>query len=125
MTLLARIAVALAGLFSLAMGLQTFFMPGEAAVALGFGDALPPMGENTFRGDIGAFFLAAAIFTALGLFGRPRVLYGAALLYGLALTGRVIGVVMAGAPEGIAVPLAVEAVMVAVLVFGARTLARA
>ena len=76
--------------------------------------------------DIRAFFLAAAIFTALGLFaGRPSALYGAALLYGLALTGRVLGIIMAGAPEGIATPLVVEAMMVVILVFGARTLARA
>ncbi|WP_027840739.1 hypothetical protein [Pyruvatibacter mobilis] len=123
---IARITVALALLFSLLMGVQTFFMPEQAALALGFGTDLTDMGWNTFRGDIGAFFLAAAIFTALGLFaGRPSALYGAALLYGLALTGRVLGIIMAGAPEGIATPLVIEAVMVVILVFGARTLARA
>lgn len=123
---IARIAVTLALLFSLLMGVQTFIMPEQSALALGFGTELPEMGWSTFRGDIGAFFLAAAIFAALGLFaGRPAVLYGAALLYGLALTGRIIGIVMAGAPEGIATSLIMEAVMVLIFVFGARTLSRA
>lgn len=122
---IARITVGLGFLFSLLMGVQTFFMPEVSAVALGLGTDLPAMGFNTFRADIGAFFLAAAVFAGLGLFaGRPGAIYGAALLYGLALTGRIIGVVMAGAPEGIATPIIVETVLVLFFVFGARTLKR-
>ena len=70
---IARITVTLALLFSLLMGVQTFFMPEQAALALGFGTDLTDMGWNTFRGDIGAFFLAAAIFTALGLFAGQQI----------------------------------------------------
>ncbi len=122
---IARIAVGLAFLFSLLMGLQTYFTPEASAVMLGLGTALPEMGMNTFRADIGAFFLAAAVFAGLGLFaGRTGAIYGAALLYGLALTGRILGSLMAGAPEGIATPIAVEAILVVLLVFGARTLSR-
>ncbi len=122
---IARITVGLGFLFSLLMGVQTFFMPEVSAVTLGLGTDLPALGFNTFRADIGAFFLTAAVFAGLGLFaGRPGAIYGAALLYGLALTGRIIGVVMAGAPEGIATPIIVEAVLVLFFVFGARTLSR-
>ncbi|MGD1935444.1 MAG: hypothetical protein ACFB0Z_13235 [Candidatus Phaeomarinobacter sp.] len=100
-------------------------MPEVSAVALGVGTDLPAMGFNTFRADIGDFFLAAAVFSGHGLFaGRPGAIYGAALLYGFALTGRIIGVLMAGAPEGIATPIIVEAVLVLFFVFGARTLSR-
>lgn len=122
---IARIAVGLAFLFSLMMGVQTFFMPEQSAITLGIGTNLPDLGWNTFRADIGAFFLAAAVFAGLGLFtGRTSAIYGAALLYGLALTGRIIGIVTAGAPEGIEVPVAVEAVLIVLFLFGARTLAR-
>ncbi|MEQ8746306.1 hypothetical protein [Pyruvatibacter sp.] len=122
---IARIAVGLAGLFSLAMGLQTFFTPEAAAVALGLGSSLPDLGMNTFRADVGAFFLAAATFCIIGLFaGRPGAIYGAALLYGLALIGRILGVVMAGAPAGVETPIVVEAILVLLLVFGARTLGK-
>lgn len=122
MTLLARLLALLAGLFSLAMAAQTYVMPEQAAAALGFTGEFAPLGRNTFRADIGAFFMAAAIFTGLGLAGRPRAFLAAALLYGLALAGRVLGIVLDGAPAGIAPALAVEAVMVLVLIFAARTL---
>jgi len=121
----ARILVGLAGLFSIIMGLQTFFVPETSALALGFGTSIPDLGMNTLRADIGAFFLAAAVFCGVGLFsGRPGAIYGAALLYGLALTGRVLGIVMDGAPDGIATPIIVEAVLITFLVTGARTLSR-
>ena len=116
---IARIAVGLVFAFSLLMGLQTFFTPEASAVTLGLGTALPELGMNTFRADIGAFFLAAATFA-----GRTGAIYGAALLYGLALIGRALGVVMDGAPVGVETPIIIEAVLVVLLVFGARTLAR-
>jgi len=122
---IARIAVGLVFAFSLLMGLQTFFTPEASAVTLGLGTALPDLGMNTFRADIGAFFLAAATFAGLGLFaGRTGAIYGAALLYGLALIGRILGVVMDGAPAGVETPIIIEAALVVLLVFGARTLAR-
>jgi hypothetical protein len=49
---------------------------------------------------------------------------GAAVLYGLAFLGRVLGVAVDGAPEGIATPLVVEFTMVVLSVFAARRLAR-
>lgn len=124
MTLIARIAAVLAGLFALAMAAQTYLTPDQAAIALGFTADFTAMGLNTFRADFGAFFLAAAIFTALGLAGRTQAFHAAALLFGLAFLGRVLGIVLDGAPEGIATPLVVEAAMVILLTFAARTLAR-
>ncbi|MES1989598.1 MAG: DUF4345 family protein [Pseudomonadota bacterium] len=122
MILAARIGVALAGLFSLLMGVQAFLTPVELGQMLGLG-ALSPLGQNALRADIGSFFLVSAAAAALALFAkRPHWLYGAALLYGLAVTGRLIGVLVEGAPEGVAMPMLVELVLVALFVFGAKKL---
>ena len=120
----ARIGVSLVGLFSLAMGLMALASPVQLGETLGIG-ALSPLGLNALRADIGAFFLASAIACGLALFaGRPHWLWGAAALYGLAAAGRILGVAIDGAPEGIVQPITVEIVIVVLAVFGAKTLAR-
>ena len=87
--------------------------------------ALTPLGLNALRADLGSFFLASAIASALALFaGRANWMWGVACLYGLAVAGRFLGIVVDGAPEGIAQPVTVELVLVALSVFGARTLGR-
>lgn len=121
---IARIAAALVGLFSLGMGVMVILSPVAAGENLGIG-ALSPIGLNALRADIGAFFLASAVASGAALFGgRSHWLHGAAVLYGLAFLGRVFGVVVDGAPEGIATPLVVEATMVVLSVFAAKALAR-
>src|SRR3546814_11350533 len=87
--------------------------PTQLGAMLGLG-ALSPLGLNALRADLGSFFLASAIACALALFAkRPNWLWGAALLYGLAVTARLIGVIVDGPPEGIASALIVELVLVA------------
>lgn len=121
----ARIGVALAGLFSLAMGGMAWASPTQLGAMLGLG-ALSPLGLNALRADLGSFFLASAIACALALFAkRPNWLWGAALLYGLAVTARLIGVIVDGPPEGIASAMIVELVLVALLVIGAKKLSQA
>lgn len=120
-----RIGVALAGLFSLAMGGMAWASPTQLGAMLGLG-ALSPLGLNALRADLGSFFLASAIACALALFAkRPNWLWGAALLYGLAVTARLIGVIVDGPPEGIASAMIVELVLVALLVIGAKKLSQA
>lgn len=124
MILIARIAAALVGLFSLAVGAMVILSPAEMGESLGIG-ALSPIGLNALRADIGAFFLASAVASGAALFGgRPHWLLGAAALYGLAFLGRVFGVVVDGVPEGIATPLVVEFTMVVLSVFAAKRLAQ-
>lgn len=118
----ARILVGLAGVFSLAMGLNAWIAPQRLGAALGI-TGVGDMGINSLRADLGAFFLASAIVCGAALLaGRVRWLYMAALLYGLAAAGRIIGVLAAGAPDGVAGAIVVEVALVAVLLFGARTL---
>ena len=119
-----RIAVALVGLFSLAMGLTALASPVQLGDTLGIG-ALTPLGLNSLRADLGAFFLASAIASFLALFfSRANWMWGVACLYGLAVLGRFLGVAVDGAPEGIAQPVTVELVLVVLSVYGARTLGR-
>lgn len=121
---IARIAAALVGLFSLGVGAMMILSPAEMGEGLGLG-ALSPLGLNALRADIGAFFLASALASGMALFGgRPHWLFGAAVLYGLAFLGRLFGIAVDGAPEGIATPLVVEFTMVVLAVFAARTLNR-
>jgi len=120
----ARIGVALAGLFSLAMGLVSYFSPEQLEMALGVG-ALSPIGLSSIRGDFGAFFLASALVAGLALFaGRPSWLWVGTWLYGIAVIGRFLGLALAGVPEGIAQPIIIELVMITLFTFGARTLAK-
>ncbi len=119
-----RIAVALVGLFSLAMGLMAFAQPVQLGEMLGLG-ALSPLGGNSLRADLGAFFLASALAALLALFaGRAQWMWGAAALFGLAVIGRILGVAVDGAPEGVVQPIVIELVLVALAVFGAKTLGR-
>ena len=120
----ARIAILLVGLFSLAMGLMALGSPVQLGMTLGIG-ALTPMGLNSLRADLGAFFLASAIASILALFfGRSVWMWGVACLYGLAVLGRFLGIALEGAPEGIAQPVTIELVLVVLSVYGARTLGR-
>jgi hypothetical protein len=119
---LARIVVGLIAAFSLVMGLSALLAPEQVAQSLGFG-ALDAMGLNSLRADVGGFFLASAVFCAAGMRrGYAGWILGAALLYGLAALGRITGVAMAGAPEGVFAPIAVEIILVALLLGSARVL---
>lgn len=121
---LARVGVTLAGLFSLAMGLFFWADPMKAGGVLGL-TSLDPLGTNSLRADLAAFFLVNFIACALALFhGKAHWLYGSALVFGLAVFGRFIGIVVDGPPAGIAQPVIIELVLVALLVFGARQLGK-
>ena len=121
---LARVGVTLAGLFSLAMGLLFWADPMKAGAVLGL-TSLDPLGTNSLRADLAAFFLVNFIACALALFrGKGHWLYGSALVFGLAVFGRFIGIIVDGPPAGIAQPVVIELVLVALLVFGARQLGK-
>jgi len=122
---LARAGVALAGLFSLVMGLFFLADPAKAGAVLGL-TSLDALGANSLRADLAAFFLVNAIACALALFrGKAHWLYGSALVFGLAVSGRFLGIALDGMPAGIAQPVIIELVLVGLLSFGARQLGKA
>jgi len=121
---IARIATALVGLFSLALGAVSHFQPEQLAETMGM-TPQTGLGLNSLQADFGAFFLASAIACGLALFaGKPRWLWGAAVMYGLALLGRLLSAATSGVPEGLAQPVIIELVLVLLLLFSARTLNR-
>ncbi len=119
---IARAGVTLAGLFSLAMGLLFWADPVKAGTILGL-TSIDALGANSLRADLAAFFLVNFIACALALFrGKAHWLYGSALVFGLAVFGRFIGIIVDGPPAGIAQPVIIELVLVGLLIFGARRL---
>ena len=120
----ARIAGSLVFLFSLAMGMTTLVDPARMAETLGLAP-LTEMGRNTVRADISAFFLVGAIACAGGLFrGRSGLFLVPALLFGIAVSGRLIDAAMAGAPEGLAPSVVIELIMVTLSLVAAKWSAR-
>ena len=119
---IARAGVLLAGLFSLAMGLLFWADPVKAGAILGL-TSIDALGANSLRADLAAFFLVNFIACALALFrGKAHWLYGSALVFGLAVFGRLIGVIVDGPPAGIAQPVIIELVLIGLLLLGARRL---
>lgn len=119
-----RSAAGLVFLFSAAMAALTYVAPDKAQDALGFG-SLSGLALNTFRADVGAFFAANAVAAGAALFaGRTSWLMAPAFIFGAAALGRLFGVVVDGAPTGVAQPIAVEMTLVVLSLLGARFLGK-
>lgn len=119
---IARIAVGLVMLFCLAMALLAYVDPAKSAEALGM-SAQTGLGLNTYRADVGALFMVNAIACAGALFaGKSHWMLAPFAIFGLAVLGRLAGVVIDGAPEGVATPIIVEVVLIALSAFGLRKL---
>lgn len=119
---IARGAGTLVFLFSLLLGAAALFNPERAAEALGFAP-LSDMGRNSVRADIVAFAWGSALLCAGGLFaGRGHWFYGAACLFGIAVSGRTLDVAISGPPAGIARSIFIELVIVLLALVAARGL---
>lgn len=121
MTLATRILVGLMALFFGAMGVGFWFnLEGQAA---GFGlqaavDAGNLIGRASVRADFGSFFLTVGVLCAYAAWKRcGSAAVGAALLFGIALTGRIVSVAFDGPAPGGTPPMVVEAVSVAILLW--------
>jgi hypothetical protein len=109
-------------LFSLLLGAAALISPERAAVQLGFAP-LTEMGRNSLRADIVALAWGSAILCAGGLFGgRGRWFLGSAALFGIAVSGRILDVLVAGPPDGVARPIIIELILVACALIAARLL---
>ncbi len=118
-----RVVTALIALFFLAMGLQWLLVPEQMSDQF----ALLPngiLGWATMRADLGGFFLVTAITASLAALGRQgagHYLICCAMLLGIAATGRLIGFVVDGIPEGGFPPFIFELFCLTVLVGLATT----
>jgi len=122
MNILAKIAAALVGLFSLAMGLLAWVDPVKVGEIVGLvGSA--ELGQHTLRGDVGAIFLASALGCGLALFrGNVAGLKLPIIIYGLVLLGRLISLVLTGNGPGVMQPIIIEVVLIGLSVFAYKTL---
>ncbi|MEZ5710361.1 MAG: DUF4345 family protein [Blastomonas sp.] len=75
-------------------------------------------GRSAIRADMGAFFIVSAAGALLGLMPRQRHwLLVPVALFGLAFTGRAIGLALEGATQPITEAMLIEAISVGMLVF--------
>ncbi|MBN8847427.1 MULTISPECIES: hypothetical protein [unclassified Sphingomonas] len=125
MTQISRVLVALVALFNIVLGLGFLLDPAGSAQRF----LLEPLGTQgmaTLRADFTAFFVVGGVAALTGAWRRD----GAPLLVPLALlsvaiTGRVVSLIADGAPGSAFPPMAVEAVMIAILLLGRRAFAEA
>jgi len=122
MTALAKLLVALVGLFSLAMGLMAWVQPAQISEIVGL-NPNGTLGMHSLRGDVGAVFLASAIGCMLALFkGKVAGLKLPIIIYSFVLIGRLISLVINGSGEGVMTPIIVEVVLIGASVFAYKTL---
>lgn len=117
-----RAAIALVGLFNLAIGLA--FLAAPARLGARF-FLLPAsiQGLATMRADFTAFFVTGGAFALLGAWrGRPEPLSVPLLLLAIALFGRCVAIAIDGASPTAFEPMIAEAAMIAILLAGRRVL---
>ncbi|MGN6819291.1 MAG: DUF4345 family protein [Sphingomonas sp.] len=115
-----RIAVGLVGAFNILVGLGFLIDPAQAGLRF-FLVSLGTQGLATMRADFTAFFVTGGAFALLAAWRARRTpLLVPATLLGIAITGRVISLLADGAPARAFPPMAVEAVMLAILALAWR-----
>ncbi len=122
MRLLLTALIFLGGIMFLVLGIG--FLVDPAASGADFGLASDGnQGLATMRADMTAFFVVAAVTMMVGAWRRNGdLLLVPAGLMALALTGRIVGVIVDGPWDGFWQPMLVEGVTVVVLLIASRVL---
>jgi hypothetical protein len=119
-----RVTIGLFGVVFIVLAAGFLLDPAQAAAKLGVGP-LGPLGVATLRGDFLGFFGAGGVLAIVAAVRNDaRHLAAPLLLIAMALAGRLITVVTSGYDAAIGPPMLAEAVIVLLLVFGRRHLAR-
>lgn len=115
--MIARVLVGLMALFFFAMGVQFWFALDASAAQFQI-EAAGALGRASIRADVGAFFLSVGLFCGYAAWKQSGgAATAAALLFGLALLGRLVTLAMDGPAPGAVPPMVVEAVSVAILMW--------
>lgn len=118
----AKLALVLPLLVGLAMSGMALFAPDRLTDTIGGIQGTSPLGEASVRADFAAFFLTYTIGVAAALFaGRRDWLWAPIALFGLTMIGRLGYGVMNGFPPGAFVPIGIEFVMCALMLFAWRS----
>ncbi len=124
MTMVLRIVVGVVGLLGLLIAARMWMAPVELAAQLGVAPA-GPLGVATIRADMGGFFGGAGVFALIAAFkGRGGLLIAPLVLVGIALSGRILTVVLNGFTQDMGPPMAIEAVLLVVFAAGWKLLPR-
>ena len=119
---MARLAAALVGLFGLILGLWFYLVTPQAAAAF-FVTPQGAAGLATLRADMSSFFLVGAAFAFHAAWtGRRTGLLVPGALYAVAISGRLLNLVVAGSYDGAFTPIVVEALLILLCIFGYRIL---
>jgi hypothetical protein len=118
MRVIVRIVVGLVGVFNLVLGLG-FFTQTVAFGAKFFISADNIQGLATMRADFTSFFVTAGALAIVGAWRQSgRCLLVPMMLFGVALSGRIVSVAVDGALPTAYSPMIIEAVMVGILAVG-------
>ncbi|MFN2098940.1 DUF4345 family protein [Altererythrobacter sp. MF3-039] len=110
------------GLMYLMLGIGFLLDPASSGADFGI-SANGEQGLSSIRADMTAFFIVAAGSMMIGAWRRNGdLLLVAAALFAIALIGRIVSVVVDGGYDGAFMPMTVEAVSVAVLLYASRVL---
>ncbi len=124
MQLVLRVLVGIAGLLGVLVAARMWLAPAEVAAQLGVA-ASSPLGLASIRADMGGFFGAGGLFAlAAAIKGRGGMLLPSVVLVGLALTGRLVAVVINGFVPEMGAPMAIEAALLVLFVAGWKWLPR-
>ncbi len=110
--------VGLTAVFNILLGIGFLIDPAQSGLRF-FITSLGTQGLATMRADFTAFFLTGGVFALVGAWRSWRTpLIVPLCLLGIAISGRAISLFADGAPAQALLPMAAEAVMIAILAFG-------
>ena len=106
--------VGLSCLFLIGLGTRTMFAPKSMVQVLAVRPE-GPAGLNTMRGFLGGLFIGSSILLATGLVTENTTfLLAVAMVMGVVVVGRLVGVAVDGFDKRVAFPLVAEMVMVTI-----------
>lgn len=122
MTKIAKLALIPPFLLGLFMTFQAVFAPANLSETLGGISGTGAVGNATIYADFAALFLTFTIAVAGALFaGKRGWLLAPIAIFGLTAVFRIIFGIMNGFPSEAFVPIAIEVVMSALMIFALRS----
>ena len=119
---LTRGLIGLLGLLALLLASRFWISPDKVGAAMGL-TADGAAGLGTLRADMAGFFGASGVmFLLSALRNDARWLRPVLLLLAIALTGRVINLLVTGGGQVLVPPMVIEAVLIAVTLLGLRVM---
>lgn len=124
MTMVLRVVVGVVGFLGLLIAARMWMAPVELAAQMGVAPA-GPLGVATIRADMGGFFGGAGVLALIAAFrGGGGLLIAPLVLVGIALSGRILTLVLDGFTQDMGPPMAIEAVLLVVFAAGWKLLPR-